>query len=188
MRLLLYLLVAINLFGVAIGLIFYSAQLKAAHPLFWVFIPDCPFYVLLASLFYLGVLKDGLLKTITALGMVKYGIWTIFVLLYYADYFLDFVGIFLLLEHIGMTAQIALLPFKIEKKHLLAATGWFLLNDFVDYALGHHPFLPSQELSVVILFTVSLSLAVPAFAYFIWPKLEKMWIIRIGRGLFGIIS
>lgn len=174
-NLFLALLVAANLFGVIIGMIVYLPQMASANPLLWVFIPDCPLYVLLAALAYAGVFRNELLRTITALGLLKYGIWTLFALFYYSGYFLtDWFGWLLVLEHIGMAAQFALFAKGFDKRYLAIGAGWLLLNDFADYALGVHPYLPSNDLGFVAGFTVFLSLAVPLFAYFFGKRVEGL--------------
>lgn len=187
MKFILFLLVAANLIGVAVGMVFYYPQIAAATPLFWVFIPDCPLYVLLAAFFYLGLVKNELLKTITAIGLMKYGLWTLFALFHYSGYFLaNWMGWFLVVEHIGMVLQSALFAKAFGKKPVLVALGWFLLNDFVDYIFGMHPFLPSKELGGVIIFTVASSLILPVFAYFYGERIGKNGIVKNTKVLLGL--
>lgn len=188
MNVILLLLIAANILGVAIGLFVYSPQIFAAHPLFWVFIPDCPLYVLLAALFYLKVLKNEFVRCITAIGLVKYGIWTISILFSFSGYFLGgWFGWLLVLEHIGMTLQFVLLSKPVgQKSMLLAALGWFLLNDFVDYGLGMHPYFPSKEIGFVAGFTVVLSFASVAFVHFASAKMEKNRTINAVKNILGL--
>lgn len=254
MNVILLLLIAANILGVAIGLFVYSPQIFAAHPLFWVFIPDCPLYVLLAALFYLKVLKNEFVRYITTIGLVKYGIWTISILFYYSGYFLDgWFGWLLVLEHIGMTLQFVLLAGPIKQNQifrrasepaarnpaqtygmplqqnvetfcgpqngcavlsvirkilaksgwqftnalgalyscrlrdsmLLAALGWFLLNDFIDYGLGMHPYFPSKEIGFVAGFTVVLSFASVAIVQFLSAKIGKNRTINAVKNILG---
>ncbi len=183
----LHLLVLANVFGFAVGMFFYYKQIAGANPLFWIFIPDCPLYIALATLYYLKFFKSELLRAITAIGLAKYGIWTVFALFYYSDYFLaDWFGWLLVVEHIGMALQFALLAKPFGKKTMYAATCWFLLSDFVDYALGFHPVLPSGNLGDIAAFSLASSLIIPAFAYFYCRKIEKMQVIGAARGLLGI--
>lgn len=187
MNIILFLLVAANLIGVAVGMIFYYPQMADANPVFWIFIPDCPLYVLLAAFFYLGLVKNELLKTITAIGLMKYGLWTLFALFHYSGYFLsNFMGWLLVVEHIGMVLQSALFAKAFDKKLVLVALGWFLLNDFVDYALGMHPFLPTNEFGVVIAFTVAGSLILPVFAYAYGEKIGKNGMVKNTKALLGL--
>ncbi|VVB97948.1 Uncharacterised protein [uncultured archaeon] len=183
----LFLLAAANIFGVVVGLLVYYPQIAASNPLLWVFIPDCPLYVLLAALFYAGLLRNELLRTITALGLLKYGIWTLFALFSYSGYFLvDWFGWLLVIEHIGMSSQFALFSKEFDKRYLLVGVGWFLLNDFADYVLGVHPFLPSNDLGGVVAFTAFLSLAVPAFALFAGKRIGEEWIVKQAKAFLGL--
>ncbi len=186
---LLFVLAAANLFGTGLGLIFYYMQIKAANPLLWIFIPDCPLYIFLATLCYLKLVKGELLRTAIASGLLKYGIWTIFVLLYYSsDFMVDWIGPVLLVEHVGMAAQFAFFAKRFEKKHLAIAAGWFLLNDFADYVLGVHPYLTAADLGIIPAFTVALSLLVPLFMLLAGERVEKLGIVGWTKGLFGLSS
>ncbi len=179
-----FLLVAVNLLGVAVGIIFYYPQLASANPAFWIFIPDCPLYILLATFFYLRILKNDLLRAITAVGLLKYGLWTIFALFHFSEYFLsNALGWVLVFEHIGMMLQYALFAAPMEKKSAYIAAGWFLLNDFVDYVFGVHAFLPSNDLWVIVAFSLASSLAIPAFVFFYGKKIASMRIVKSAKSL-----
>ncbi|MDD5337065.1 MAG: DUF1405 domain-containing protein [Candidatus ainarchaeum sp.] len=186
-RVFLLLLVMANMFGFLVGMLTYYDQMAGVNPLLWVFIPDCPLYVLLATLFFVGVFKNDLLRCITAMGLVKYGIWTEYVLLGYGQY-LDSKGFLILLgvEHIGMILQFFLVAKQFDKKTIAMATGWFLLNDYVDYWLGLHPYVPNIDLPVVAAFTISLSLLVPLFTYWIGGWTERNAFVNNVKKLVGI--
>lgn len=155
-------LAAANMLGFVIGLVFYYPQLASNSPVFWIFIPDCPLYVVLACLVYFKVIRNGLLRFIIAAGLLKYALWTEFVLFFYHQYYLqDWLGWVLVIEHIGMALQFALVAGAGSRKYLAIAIGWFLLNDFIDYSLGMHPYVPVRNLDAVIAFAVASSIAVP---------------------------
>ncbi|MFA5076821.1 MAG: DUF1405 domain-containing protein [Candidatus Micrarchaeia archaeon] len=186
-RILLLLLIGANMFGFLVGMLTYYDQMVKISPLLWIFIPDCPLYVLLASLFYIGVFKNDLLRCITAMGLLKYGIWTEFVLLGYGKY-MDSQGFGMLLavEHVGMILQFFLISKNFDKKILLLATGWFLLNDYMDYGIGLHPYVPNIDLQLVMAFTIALSLLIPVFTYATGKWIEKSAFIANAKSLIGI--
>jgi uncharacterized membrane protein YpjA len=168
------LLGAMNVFGFLIGIFgSYIYQLEAANPLMWIFIPDCPLYVLLSTFFILGI-RNPYFRAITAAGLMKYGLWTLFALLHYPnELLLHPVGYALFALHIGMALQVFLPSYRLEKKHIAAALAWFLLNDYVDYALGYHPVLPSPDAMPEMLAALFLTFASVAFVYFVSSRLAK---------------
>lgn len=181
------LFVAANLLGVLVGMMVYYPQIAAANPLLWVFIPDCPLYVFLAVLCYLGIVKDELLKTITAIGLAKYGLWTVFALLYYNGYFFsDISGWILVPEHIAMALQGAFFAKAFDKRHIAIAAGWFLLNDYADYALGVHPALPGLGFGAVAAFAVVSSLAIPLIAHVYGKTIGENGIVKGAKALLSI--
>ncbi len=172
-------LILANLFGFGIGMLFYWQQMLSVNPVFWIFIPDCPLYVALAALFYLGWVKNDLLRTITAIGLVKYALWTEFALFYYSGYFLTVpFGWLLVFEHIGMGLQFLVFSRAFDKRWIAVSIGWFLLNDFVDYFFGMHPFLPSSNLRVISALTVASSVVLPFAAYYLGPKIQKIGLVQ----------
>lgn len=181
------LLILINFFGFLVGMIVYYQQMVVVNPIFWIFIPDCPLYVMLASIVYMKMFRNNLFKMITAAGLLKYGVWTIFTLSYYSDYFLsNWFGWLLMIEHIGMTFQFLLVTKKFEKKELFVAIGWFLLNDYVDYILGMHPYIPSSDWRAVGAFATAGSVLAPLIVYFIGEKLEKNSIMKALKQMLDI--
>ncbi len=99
-------LVIFNLVGMAYGYYYYQDDLANAGILDYIFRPDCPNYTLLmaicAILIYFG--KDiKWLNALTALGLAKYGAWTIFVLSVFPEEFILVEP--LLILHIGMALE-----------------------------------------------------------------------------------
>ena len=186
-KVLLYLLVFINMFGFVVGIASYWGQLAGVNPALWIFIPDCPLYVLLASAFYLGLFRNDLLRCITAIGLVKYGTWTLFALAYYSNTLMATgIGWMLFVEHIGMSLQVLLLAKAFDRRIIAVSVGWFLLNDFVDYAFGLHPYLPSSELLAPMLFAVAGTLVFPWLVYRYGAEWEKNRILKSAKGLLGL--
>lgn len=159
------LVLLLNIAGVFVGLWFYSGQLASSSPLFWLFIPDCPLYIFLCILLLLGKIKSDFLCLIISANTLKYGLWTILVLFFYGTYYFSAADILMysifMLGHLGMAAEgFLLFPKKVGTHALLFLLAWFLLNDFVDYALGAHPSIPLQHANTIALFTLALSFAI----------------------------
>ncbi len=141
----------INLAGFLFGIYYYSYQLSITSPLTWIFIIDCPLYVLLFSVLCLMKLKSKTIPTwllfLTSVGLVKYGLWTGLVIwLYSAHFFSISPAMYSILFplHIGMILEgIVLLPhFRARAVHVLPVFFWFLLNDFLDYFASTLPLIP----------------------------------------------
>ena len=143
----LYSIAVVNLFGTAFGFYYYSDQLLSTNPLLWLFVPASPIATLLfASSIYLNANDRGLhlLDALAFVSNFKYGLWTVFCLIYYSEIF--FTGnsavlySFMLISHFGMAVQ-AFLLFKWENiglKALMPVSGWYLFNDLIDYSFGTH--------------------------------------------------
>ena len=178
-------IVAVNILGMLYGYYYYGEQLSSSPLYLWIFIPDCPLYVMLFTavliLTVLGI-ECKLLSYIAAVGMMKYGIWTVLALLMFGDYF--FYGSLLLTSsalfvlHIGMFAEGPLLiPRRLSRNYLIAGLLWFLANDYVDYfyvylnrfgeyVVGTHPLLPAPgRMPLMMVVTIMLSLLMCIFAY-----------------------
>lgn len=87
--------------------------------------------------------------SIAAMGQLKYGLWTVFAWLVFwwnTRGLFTFESVFLTVTHIAMMVQGLTLfaYYQPSSRGALAAGGWFLLSDFVDYGLGHYPRLPRQ--------------------------------------------
>ena len=106
---------------------------------------------------------------LSALGQIKYGIWTVQVWILYwqatAAFYgtPDFNGISLLMtaSHIGLIAQgvILLTYFKLDWKAVLVSFVWFGLSDYMDYWQGYHPAVyPFTPLEIVKWTTIGITL------------------------------
>jgi uncharacterized membrane protein YpjA len=159
----------INLAGALAGFFYYIPQLSQTQILLWPFVPDCPLYVLLFFLCSVLILKGkriGWLEALTAVGTLKYGLWTAIVIPLFSGYFLSpshyILYLPLWISHIGMLLESAFLFRKITKREFALISGWFVLNDFMDYFVGTRPLLPSDGMNFPLLaYCVLVSIAVP---------------------------
>ncbi|MBI2077916.1 MAG: DUF1405 domain-containing protein [Euryarchaeota archaeon] len=109
------------------------------------FVPDCPLFVYLFAFVvigkYVGV-ESPTFTAFVALGNIKYGVWTVFVLLYYFDNFFGgagaeawFRGVILAL-HVGMVPLGILLWRSLPSLRpvpIAAVLGALLVYDYFDY-------------------------------------------------------
>lgn len=153
-------LIIINLLGSIYGFYWYREQLAVTPWYLWLFTPDCPLFALLFVFVLLGFLlnkRNHILETITWMGLIKYGIWTVFVitLFFYAVFKHDLqvsnqflaAETALLISHIGMFIEGCILTryLKLTRINVLVTGIWFLLSDVLDYGVGVYPCLPYQS-------------------------------------------
>lgn len=187
MRRYLIALIIINVLAFLYGLVYYDQQLRSTSPLLWIFTIDCPLYALfMAAVFGLAASGRRLgtaFNFIASAGALKYGLWTIFVLLFYGDFFfapaLFTESAILFVGHIGLVLEGLLLigTSGIDRRVLAMAIMWFAVNDWFDYEVGIHPFLPESaaKLGTVALLTVAASLVIPALAFLAWNKQRNFY-------------
>lgn len=143
----------INILGSLYGYYFYSKQLSETPVSLWLFVPDCPLYTTLFAIVLLLLLsgyRNTLFNLIVSIGLIKYGVWTLFILSSFRDfYFFSSSDIaasaaILFILHMGQALEGFTFPFgKIKEWHIAVALGWFLLNDILDYfGPAVHPFIP----------------------------------------------
>jgi uncharacterized membrane protein YpjA len=177
-----WLVIAANIVGAAWGFVFYYGDRLASTPLPLVlFVPDCPlyvsFFVISALLIASGRTKSWLSQLfifVTSVGLMKYALWTMFVILFFNSYFLSpaALGEYILLFILHFLALLEVFAFvgKVDLKWIFVAVAvvWLVFNDSVDYILGTHPTLPMMDMgqfTVLIMFTVMLSLICPVLYY-----------------------
>ena len=145
---------AINIAGTAFGFFFYYPQLGDNPFHLWPFIPDSPLATLFAALTFILIAhrkRNKLLEALAVIGNLKYGLWTVFVLIYYSEIFYGgnplWMYLFLLVSHIGMAVQALFILdiSEIDLRPLIIASSWFIVNDLIDYSLGIHTRLYSSE-------------------------------------------
>lgn len=159
---------AVNLLGTVFGFYYYREQLLATSVELWVFVPDSPISTLLmaSSLVLLLRGKSSFLDGMAFIGNLKYGLWTVFILVFYSSTFLQINSIwmylFLLFSHLLMALQAFLILELSDLKYAGIAVGWFLVNDFVDYFLDTHTFIyasHSHPFSPAMIAAFSLTVA-----------------------------
>lgn len=145
---LLVLVMVVNLMGVAFGFYYYQDLLNSAPLWALPFIPDSPLSTFLFALAIFLLLigrKNDVLSAVASVYVMKYGLWTMFVILYYSYYFLapPLTGYYWLMFvlHFGMVVEPVLILHTIRRSRaiLLVPLMWLLINDLVDYWLGTNP-------------------------------------------------
>ena len=185
------LLLLLNIAAVLVGFWYYSDQLLATPLPLFPFVPDCPLYVLLAIPVLLKMVKSDWFSFLTSVGMAKYGLWTVFVLLFHSQaYFspeMASVSIIFIFGHAGMVLEgLALLPKKrVGTAVLLLAIGWFLLNDISDYFWGTVPAIPTTGMELVRNLTIAASLVLPLALFLYAEKLRPLAPVKFFRWLIG---
>lgn len=171
-------LIAVNILGTFFGFYYYMPQLAETSIFLWPIVPDSPISTLLIALSLSIFLSGGLEKlpekleifihSLAFIGNVKYGLWTVFVLLKFQPEFMAInttaMYLFLILSHLGMFLQAFLVLdyIDISKKILGLSAGFFLFNDMVDYTLGIHTSLPETQGIYSIVSAVAFTLTVVA--------------------------
>ena len=168
--------IVINIAGSLIGFYYYCDQLASASPFVWIFIPDCPLYTTLAAVVlavYVSTKRSSdLINFITAVGLVKYGTWTVVIVLGLSTFYFSVDSTLytvLVLMHVAMAAEFILpllLIRQLKYRWTTIAIVWFLANDVADYFLGTHPLVPTSEISLIAAFTFMLTPLFVAIAYF----------------------
>ena len=176
-------LISVNIIGTLFGIYYYIPQLLSTDTFFWPLIPDSPtatflFVLSLIILFRNDFEKSGGLKNIlyslAFVGNVKYGLWTVYVLLEFMPHFTSvnssLMYFFLLISHLGMFLQaFLLLPYIQHGKEFVIAPLFYLFNDIVDYTFQIHTSLPeAQYLGSKVAF-VAYGLTISSFTL-IWFK------------------
>ncbi|NYZ78013.1 DUF1405 domain-containing protein [Candidatus Micrarchaeota archaeon] len=165
--------------GFAFGLWYYAPQLSRSNPVFWLVVLDSPLSVLLAAIVLLLALKgvkNPLLNFLAGLSCFKYGVWTLFVLVYFNEFFFSpenallYAAMFV--THVGMVVQGLFFAGLNKPGVALAAVGaWLFANDFFDYFLGTHTALPDVPEKVFV--TAVFSFAFTAFVIVLFYFLAK---------------
>jgi uncharacterized membrane protein YpjA len=159
----------LNAAGVATGVWFYWSQLSATPLYLWPVIPDCPLYIFLASLSILGIVRSKAYDLVVSLGMIKYAIWTLFVIFYSLPLYLAFPYILstliLVPGHIGMALEgVLMYPKKFAKWAIIAFLLLSAIDFYFDYVVGVHPPILPSTLEITMLFTAGLSILLALFA------------------------
>jgi uncharacterized membrane protein YpjA len=177
----------LNIAAVFTGLWYYQDQLSATPLQLLIFVPDCPLYVLLAIPILAKKIKNDAYSFFVSIGMVKYGLWTVFVLLFHWDaYSLPAylpVTLVFIAGHLGMALEgAALLPAKkVAQGAVLLSLAWFLLNDISDYFWGTVPLIPTGGMDTVRNLTFAASFALTLGLYLYYEKVRSFLPVKFFR-------
>ncbi|MCL5057404.1 MAG: DUF1405 domain-containing protein [Actinobacteria bacterium] len=148
------LILAINIPGSVYGYYWYAEQLASTPKRLLLFVPDSPLATTLLSFVLILALlghRNLFFSLLALAACIKYGLWAAVVI---SDFWLGggAVGwetVLLWFSHLGMAAQGVIYmragPFVFPARGMARAaavvSAWMLLNDFMDYHLGIHPYL-----------------------------------------------
>lgn len=125
---------------------------------------------------YLGGKVKGVLGLLACAALIKYGLWAVVVI---GDYWIKgasvtWIEALLFLSHLGMAAQGYLFlrhwPFYLYQGFLVGI--WLMLNDYVDYILGWHPYLFRGD-QVPLAAATAIVLSVFWFLYCLGRKMSR---------------
>lgn len=169
-------LIVINFLGSLYGFYWYWPQLREFPVKVWPVIFDSPLATLFFSLFLLAIYfgrRIPLLEAMAFISMVKYGLWTSLVLGHYMvlTRSVPFDAAHLTLSHFSMALEsfIFMRYYRPAAVWGLAATIWFVFNDYMDYYVGTVPTLPLPEY-VGLVKIIGFSLTVFAVGIFLLTK------------------
>ncbi len=172
-------LAMVNIGGFFFGMYYYIYQLSVTSPSLWIFVIDCPLYVILFAGICLALYKGKSIPSwfllLVAVGMIKYGIWTVVTIFLYLEHLLSvslIVNGAMPFLHAGMILEgIVLLPhIRAKLWHVPAVLGWFLLNDFADYFMGTVPILPPTHLNFLMWESLIVTLILTPVIYLIGKR------------------
>jgi uncharacterized membrane protein YpjA len=172
----LWTLLIINFLGTIYGFIWYGNQLADTPAYLRIFVPDSPTgsgLFTLVLLTYLVGRQIPVLEALAGITNFKYGVWAVAVII--AGWLLGrevyWQDVMLLVSHTGMAVESLLYArfYKLSWLPVGIAALWTLNNDFLDYVMDIHPWLPSvldPFEGYVGLLTVLLSLISIAVIWF----------------------
>ena len=195
-RLVFWLVIAANLGVAVLGTAFHWDYLGSVSPLLWGMVLDLPNFAIMFALafFFGGESRPGILGSVvrkTGLrrvpdlsffwffafaAVMKYGFWTIFVLMVYPSFYFTpgagllvsamFVaGVFVIFETMLMVGRI-----KVREVLVPLVLFSLIVNDLFDYLLGTHPPLPAESLGFMFPATVGMSVVFTLLSYLILTK------------------
>jgi len=190
-KILIILLLIGNFIGAISGFIWwYGPQLLKTPWYLWLLTPDCPLYALFFVIAALWIMKKKtavILTFITSVGLMKYGLWTVFVHIHlvisdsgyiFHNYNLIII-IWLVLSHAIMFAEaFLLLPYiNVAKRgfaYAFAALVFFGVNDYFDYYSTTLTTLPPSS-------SLGLYAMVAGFGTFLFPFLVYIGAMKMKK-------
>ncbi len=152
-------LLLINIYGTLYGFYWYAGQFSATPLYFWPFVANSPLAVLYIFI-VIALLKLGrrsvFLEGMAYFGLIKHGLWTVFIVTVYQLQGNIYPENYLLLSgHAAMALQGILfwhyfgLPLSFPQAAAISA--WYIFNDYLDYVVGIYP---RVDLTVVSFATI----------------------------------
>lgn len=181
----LWTLFIVNLLGTIYGFYWYKNQLAATEPAFFrIFVPDSPtgsaLFTLVLFTYIIGK-QVPLLEALAAITNFKYGIWAVAVIVAGWSLGNEVRGTdcMLVLSHAGMAVESLLYTrmYKLSWLPVGVAALWTLNNDFLDYVMDIHPWLPDVLVpysGYVGLFTVLLSLLSISLIWYLNARIRQI--------------
>ena len=192
-RLMFWLIILSNLAVALIGTAFQSEQLSLVNPLLWSFVLDLPNFAIMFAIafFFRGEPRPGMLGSLVRkaglrrvpdlsffwffafAAVMKYGFWTVFVLMVYPSFFFTpekgllaalmlGAGVFAMFETMLLVGRI-----RVRERFIPLVMLSLLLNDLFDYLQGTHPQLPADSLAFMFPATVGMSVVFTLLSYVI---------------------
>lgn len=161
-----WLLIIINIIGFLFGIYYYQPQLSQTPFGYWLLVIDCPLFVLFFALILLFDVRDNFWNFFVSAGLIKYGLWTVSVILLLWDQFVSIAPVMyplLAIAHAGMTLEfIFLLPRMRADFNNFRVIPIFLLMDYFDYFKNLHPRLPEgAPIDLIMIFSFASSIVIP---------------------------
>ena len=181
-----YLILLINVGGTIYGIYYYHLQLEENPPYLWILISDSPnstLFFVIAAILYRSGKRVYLIEVLAVASLIKYGLWTDFVLLYHSNYFFSpdrvllYTGIFI--THGGMVLEGLALSSVIRRVswRVLPVFSWLIFNDYMDYFRNLHPYIPERNIQFVAEITFLLSF----LSIFLFLVTRELCIRRVSR-------
>jgi uncharacterized membrane protein YpjA len=169
----LILIASINIIVAIYSLNYYLTQLISSPKILWIFIPDSIIATLIFGIAILLFALKKLPKSLSALalvGMWKYGLWTLFILIMdlrpFAPNWYFYTGHFLMI----LETLILWKKFKFKPIHFAPAFGFFLVNDLLDYLFSLHPPFNTNYFLETAVFAFILTIILPILVFKAYSK------------------
>jgi uncharacterized membrane protein YpjA len=165
---LIWFLIIVNVIGFLFGAYYYQNQLSRTPLWAWLLVIDCPLFAILFALTLLFDVENSFINFFVSVGVIKYGLWTVFVIALLWEQFLFISPVMyplLAIAHTLMAAEfIFLIPRIRPSKWNFFTILLFLAMDYFDYFWSLHPWLPpSAPIDFIMQVTVASSSIIPVF-------------------------
>ncbi len=175
-KVLLFLIIT-NLLGFFAGMVTYYPQLKETPFYLWLVVVDCPvavfLFAVLCVLLYFRIEVPDALTFFTSAYLIKFGIWTMLVIILYWNYYVwnEVLGILIFVLHFGMVLEGLILLPKISPniRNSVTILSLLLVNDLFDYFLGTHPVIPPEHIGFLMFESFGASVFITS-AIFLWHR------------------